>query len=123
MHNREMVPKWIKNLASSLFVSFVYHLHICKFLMSPPMSKMSPSPPKCPPPEGGVDNFEFPPPSHCPDPCGKPCVIISNPVIFLTIFNFTPITCHNITVRDLESHTKATKCCFGRWQSHMQCFL
>ena len=54
MHNREMVPKWIKNLASSLFVSFVYHLHICKFLMSPPMSKMSPpdSPPCicCPPP-------------------------------------------------------------------------
>ena len=26
MHNREMVTKWIKNLASSLFVSFVYHL-------------------------------------------------------------------------------------------------
>ena len=78
MHNREMVPKWIKNLASSLFVSFVYHLHICKFLMSSPMSKMSPplymlSPPKCPPPPGG-DNFEFPPP-HCPDPCGKPCFL------------------------------------------------
>ena len=65
MHNREMVPKWIKNLASSLFVSFVYHLHICKFLMSPPMSKMSPpdSPPCicCPPPPKGGDNFEFPP--------------------------------------------------------------
>lgn len=78
MHNREMVPKWIKNLASSLFVSFVYHLHICKFLMSPPMSKMSTpdSPCYAVPPEGG-DNFEFLPSPHCPDPCGKPCKEIS----------------------------------------------
>lgn len=61
MHNREMVPKWIKNLASSLFVSFVYHLHICKFLMSPPMSKMSPpdSPPVYAVPPKNAHNFEF----------------------------------------------------------------
>ena len=39
MHNKEMVPKWIKILASSLFVSFVYHLHICKFLMSRPCQR------------------------------------------------------------------------------------
>ena len=57
MHNTEMVPKWIKNLASSLFVSFVYYLHICKFLMSPPMSKMPP--PLIPPPGGTILN---PPP-------------------------------------------------------------
>ena len=77
MHNREMVPKWIKNRASSLFVSFVYHLHICKFLMSPPMSKM---PPPDPPlymlsfPEGGGQfRIPPPPPPNCPNPCGKRC--------------------------------------------------
>lgn len=78
MHNREMVPKWIKNLASSLFVSFVYHLHICKFLMSPPMSKMSPpdSPPvyAVPPPPRN-DNFESPPivQTHVENPASYYC--------------------------------------------------
>ena len=79
MHNREMVPKWIKNLASSLFVSFVYHLHICKFLMSLPMSKMSPPDFPCyavPSPKGGGAILNFPPSPHCQDLCGKPCITI-----------------------------------------------
>ena len=76
MHNREMVPKWIKNLASSLFVSFVYHLHICKFLMSLPMSKMSPHCICYPPPPKGGGTILNPAPLHCADPCGKPCIYI-----------------------------------------------
>ena len=67
MHNREMVPKWIKNLASSLFVSFVYHLHICKFLMSSPMSKMSPL--RNVPPKGGGTILNSPSP---PPPLSRP---------------------------------------------------
>lgn len=100
MHNREMVPKWIKNLASSLFVSFVYHLHICKFLMSPPMSKMSPpdSPPCicCPPPEMTILN---------PPPLSRPMwktlhptiavVPISPPVDFVLTKNY-PANMKNI---------------------------
>ena len=38
--------------------------------------------------------------------------IISNPVIFLQIFNFTLITCHRIIKR-----------CFGMWQPYVQSFF
>ena len=39
-------------------------------------------------------------------------VIISNPAIFLQIFNFTLITCHRIIKR-----------CFGMWQPYVQSFF
>ena len=101
MHNREMVPKWIKNLASSLFVSFVYHLHICKFLMSPPVSKMSPSlisPYICCPPLRRGDNFELPPPPPPPPPSivqtpvEKPGFVCSIPLSFLSYMLNKPST-------------------------------
>ena len=50
-------------------------------------------------------------------------VIISNPAIFLAIFNFPLITNHNIMAADLESHTIAIKYCFGMRQAHMRYFL
>ena len=90
MHNREMVPKWIKNLASSLFVSFVYHLHICKFLMPLPMSKMSPPDSPCyavSPPEGGGAILNFPPsPPIVQTPVENP-VLQSSAIIRITLKN------------------------------------
>ena len=47
-------------------------------------------------------------------------VIVSNPVIFLPIFNFMQITHHNIMVWDLELHTIAIKRCFGMLQPRMR---
>ena len=48
--------------------------------------------------------------------------IVSNPVLFLPIFNFTLITCHNIMACDLESHSITIKHFFGMWQPHVQYF-
>ena len=47
-------------------------------------------------------------------------VIISNPVIFLPIFNFALITCHNIMASNLESHA-IIKCCFDMKQPQVCC--
>ena len=43
--------------------------------------------------------------------------------IFLPLFNFTLITCHNIMACNLEWHAIATKGCFGMQQPYMQWFL
>ena len=48
-------------------------------------------------------------------------VIISNPVIFLPIFNFALITCHNIMASNLESHAITIKCCFDMKQPQVCC--
>ena len=50
-------------------------------------------------------------------------VIVSNPFIFLPIFNFTLTTCRSFVACHLESHAISIKCCFGMWQSHVRCFL
>ena len=49
--------------------------------------------------------------------------IISNPAIFLSIFNSMLITHHNTMACDLGSHTIAIKCCFGMPQPQVWCFL
>ena len=50
-------------------------------------------------------------------------VNVSDPIIFLPIFNFTLITRHYIMVFELELCIVAIKCCFGMQQRHMQYYL
>ena len=49
--------------------------------------------------------------------------IVSNPVIFFPILDFTIIKGYNIMACNLDLYAIAIKCFFGMQQPHVWCFL